>query len=452
MTFLLRRPMARLCRLQTKILPIVFRCSHDDYKPDYYSVLGVPKTAETKQIKLAYFRMAKKYHPDNNQTDEARFMFQFIAEAYEVLTDDNKRKNYDTFGTAYSSMGGTSQGPQRPFGSQTYTSEELYNKIFGEASRAKRAEPVDEYNDQSCYGHESLHEFVADLTFEQACAGTKLHVPLRMKIICFKCQGSLSEMGYQGNICPYCEGTGIETERIGFVLTRRPCSYCHGTKIFIRYKCHECAGTGQTIMEFNQEVLIPPGCENGQLLKVQISEEFLKTRAPSQNDHFFLKVTYDRSNYFTKEGLDLFSEADISISQALLGGTLIVRGLMEDKLKVPLSDEGTPSHKTLVSPGQGIPRPDYSYSGNHFVKVGIKIPKKFSQKQIDIIRAFSLTEPLPENGLVDNGFEQEDGHKYRNNLINPSTVDRRFGLVEKTDKEKYKEDEEYLKDKMKETF
>jgi molecular chaperone DnaJ len=152
----LRNPTTTFRAVRCISTSLLKRSNEDSYIPDYYTVLGVSKGSDVKDIKLAYFRMAKKYHPDSNDTDQARFMFQLVAEAYEVcpghfnffinkfdcgwyflkvLTDDEKRKMYDEHGSAFSTVGGKSRGPLRPFGNQSRTAEELFNKIFGESGK-----------------------------------------------------------------------------------------------------------------------------------------------------------------------------------------------------------------------------------------------------------------------------------------------------------------------------
>ena len=264
-----------------------------EYTPDYYEVLGVPRSADLQTIKLAYFRQARKFHPDTNKGKEARFMFQYIAEAYDVLSDERKRANYNEFGTAGFTYGGKASGPERPGGaaSRTYDAEELFIKIFGEADGkdANRNYQADqEYNDQCYEGFDSTQEYILPLSFERAAQGCIAHIDLNLRIICVKCRGQKSEMGYQSNICPYCEGTGVETEKVGHVLTRKSCSYCNGTKLFNKFKCLECEGTGEAILQApNHEIVIPPGSIDGQYLKVPIDQKYLNH---CKKDHHWLSI------------------------------------------------------------------------------------------------------------------------------------------------------------------
>ena len=369
-----------------------FSLSRDNktkYTPNFYDVLGVSRTADLQTIKLAYFNLAKKFHPDTNKGEEAKFMFQSLADAYDVLSDERKRANYDEFGNVGHTYGGKSSGPERPAGSasQSYDSEELFLKIFGEAdgreaNAAYQAEK--EFNDQCDDGFDSTREYVMPISFEEATRGCKKEVNLKLRVICIKCEGTKSEWGYQSNVCPYCEGTGVETEKLGHILTTKTCSYCDGTRLFNRFKCTECAGTGQMIMGIpDYEIEIPPGSVDGQFLKVPIDNKYLKYTGPEHHTHFYLKLVVEKSNYFKRDGNDVYTQNDISVCQALLGGTLSVKGLHSKELQITLPSDPTieTSHKTLVAPGEGIYMSQELGHGNHFIEVGIKVPTMLSEKQ-----------------------------------------------------------------------
>ena len=402
--------------------------------PDYYSALGVARSAELKTIKLAYFNLAKKFHPDTNKSDEAKFMFGFIAEAYDVLSDERKRKNYDEFGEVGRTYGGKANGPERAGGSasRTYDSEELFMKIFGEADGRDanyQYQAEQEYAEQGYDGFDATREYILPLSFEDATRGCIAYVELNLKIVCIKCNGDKSEWGYQSNICPYCEGTGVETEKIGHVLTRKTCSYCNGTRMFNKFKCLECEGTGVMVKRVpNYEVEIPPGSIDGQYLKVPISDKYLKWTAIGHHSHFFVRLNVDKSDYFKRDGNDLYTANDISVSQALLGGCLSVQGLHSDSLMIPLPSNPNigSSHKKLVAPGEGVFISETLGRGNHFVDVGIKVPKSLSERQKTLLMKIFESEEKLDNGIVENGVEHEDSHKYRSNVIEACKCERKL--------------------------
>ena len=177
--------------------------------PDYYGVLGVSKSADLAEIKLAYFNMAKKFHPDTNRTLDARQVFSLIAEAYDVLSDDVRRAKYDETGLGEERFGGRSTGPGRQSTDSTYTSEQMYQRIFGQRSETAGVEEDGEVHQdfsETYAGSEVTKEYIAKISFEQAFLGTTMDIQISYVGVCLKCNGSRSELGYTGNICPYCEG------------------------------------------------------------------------------------------------------------------------------------------------------------------------------------------------------------------------------------------------------
>ena len=187
------------------------------------------------------------------------------------------------------------------------------------------------------------------------------------KCICYKCDGGGSEWGFQGNICPYCEGTGYETEKVGHVVTRRPCAYCNGTAIFKKFKCMECAGAGQLIWGKVHRIEIPAGVENGEIIKVPFDQELVKWSV-DKTDSFYVKVMVQKSDYFQREGFDVHTKADIDVHTALYGGEIEVMSLYEPYLKVKIPP-GTSSHQTITLPGNGLRRE--GLYGNQIVEIGI---------------------------------------------------------------------------------
>ena len=180
------------------------------HSPDYYAVLGINRSATPQAVKLAYFKKAKEYHPDTNPSLESQVMFGLIAEAYDVLSDEERRKSYDEFGHDMQYGGTMSEGPGRQKDDMRYDSDELFGKIFGQAQKEGDAAPETfaKAFASSVYGEAAGKEYAVNLTFEEAALGLDFHIDLNLKTVCWKCFGSKSEPGYTWNICPYCEGTG----------------------------------------------------------------------------------------------------------------------------------------------------------------------------------------------------------------------------------------------------
>ena len=428
------KPKSNICSMEMPIRIIRrTRTTDSNNTPDYYSALGVSRSADLKTIKIAYFNLAKKFHPDTNKSDEARFMFNFIAEAYDILSDERKRKNYDEFGEVGRTYGGKANGPERPSGSasRTYDSEELFMKIFGEADgrEANADYQAEQEFATSKDGHDATKEYILPVSFEDATRGCVQFIDINLKVICIKCQGSKSEWGYTTNVCPYCEGTGVETEKIGHVLTRKTCFYCNGTKLFNKFKCVECEGTGQAILEVpNYEIVIPPGSIDGQYLKIPIDQKYLNHTRKDHHSHFFIKLKVEESDYFQREGNDIYTANDISVSQALLGGSVSVKSIYSNKLMIPLPSNPNigNSHKRLVAPGEGVFISDKLGYGHHFVDIGIKVPEILNETQKSLLLKVFESEEQIENGIVENGVEHENSHKYRSNVIEATKCERKL--------------------------
>lgn len=256
----LPKPIENTFHLIAAVLPYIpstaiHTSSHLSQK-DYYQILGVPKNSSTKEIKKSYYELAKKYHPDTNKGDtDSSKKFQEVSEAYEVLSDDQKRKEYDTYGQTSEQMGraGGGAGPQGhgPQGfsqnwqfRSTVDPEELFRKIFGDNNF--RQQGFDDFS-ESQFGFGGAQELVMNLTFSQAARGVNKDVNLNVVDTCPKCVGSRCEPGTKAGRCQYCNGTGMETISTGPFVMRSTCRYCQGTRQYIKYPCTECDGKGQTV-------------------------------------------------------------------------------------------------------------------------------------------------------------------------------------------------------------
>jgi DnaJ family protein A protein 3 len=187
----------------------------------------------------------------------------------------------------------------------------------------------------SLVGEQLSREYVVQLSFEEAALGTTRYISLRVSGVCDKCAGSRAELGYGGNVCPYCEGSGQETVRTGHIVARRDCSYCNGEKIFIKFKCIECHGIGRKIFQRDQHIDIPPGTVHGQVLRFKIDPRQLGIEQGDEEKDYYLYVTVSvaESTVFSTDGLDLVSNLELSPSLALFGGKITVKGTNTSILK-----------------------------------------------------------------------------------------------------------------------
>lgn len=392
---------------------------------DYYDLLGVKRHASEKEIKFAYFKMAKKFHPDTNKTLDARQMFDMIAEAYEVLSDEKKRQEYDETGLNAERFGGRAEGPGRQSSDATYTAEQMYSKIFGTPEENCYEEQPHEDYAVSFVGEHLSREYVVQLTFEEAALGTSRYLSLKVAGLCDKCDGSRSEMGYGGAVCPYCEGTGEETVRTGHIVARRECSYCHGDRVFIKYKCIECEGLGRKIYRREHRLDIPAGTQHGQVLRFELdpaqlglTEELAEGKGKTR--YLYVTVSVAESSAYSTDGLDLVSNLELSPALALLGGKLTVKGLAKSlDIQVP---RGTSSHATLVSSRSGLQ--SAAQVGDHLFKTVIRVPQKLSWRQQRVLRRYAALEQL-EVGTIE-GMMGDIDHKFNVNVVEPDKMVNRI--------------------------
>ncbi|XP_049878697.1 protein tumorous imaginal discs, mitochondrial-like isoform X3 [Pectinophora gossypiella] len=367
------------------------RYFHSSYglnaRVDYYKVLGVAKNASAKEIKKAYYDLAKKYHPDANKSDpEASRKFQEVSEAYEILSDEGKRKQYDTFGTTSDQMGGMG-GPSGPDGfthqwqyKSTIDPEELFRKIFGDAGFKSNA-----FSDfaESQFGFGAAKEVIVNLRFTEAARGVNKDINVNIVDTCPKCQGSRCELGTKAIKCTYCNGTGMETFSRGPFVMRSTCRHCHGTRMLIKYPCVECEGKGQSVQRKKITVPVPAGVEDGQTVRMAVG-----------NNEVFVTFKVEASNYFRRDGPDVHTDCAISVAQAVLGGTVRIQGVYEDHTLQIMP--GTSSHSTVRLSRKGMKRVSQHGYGDHYVHIKIQVPKSLSEKQKALMYAYAeLEEDTP---------------------------------------------------------
>lgn len=240
--------------------------------------MGVPKNSSAKDIKKAYYQLAKKHHPDTNKEADAQKKFQEVSEAYEILSDDTKRREYDTYGQTTEQMGRNGgpdpRGPQGFSQNWQYRStvdpEELFRKIFG--SQGFKAGGFEDFA-ESQFGFGGAREVQMNLTFSQAARGVNKEIDVNVVDTCPKCVGNRCEPGTKPGRCQYCNGTGMETISTGPFVMRSTCRYCQGTRVYIKYPCAECEGKGQTVQRKRVNVPVPAGVEDGQTVRMNVGSK-----------------------------------------------------------------------------------------------------------------------------------------------------------------------------------
>ncbi|XP_038055184.1 dnaJ homolog subfamily A member 3, mitochondrial-like isoform X2 [Patiria miniata] len=362
---------------------------------DPYKTLGVPKNASQKDIKKAYYELAKKYHPDRNKDNkDAAKKFADIAEAYEIVGDQTRRREYDTMGAA--GFGGGSGGFQQgQWHGQHVDPEELFRKIFGSAGFGGGGVGGDSpFGDSIFGGYDRGHEVMMDLTFSEAARGVNKDVTVSMEDTCERCKGNRAEPGTKTTKCHRCNGTGQETINTGPFVMRTTCRQCRGARVIITVPCMTCRGAGTTMQRKKVTVPVPAGVEDGQTV-----------RMPVGNRELFITFRVARSQTFRRDGADVHSDVTISFTQAALGGSLKIKGIYDSiHLSIP---GGTQSHTRIRLPGKGISRVNgYGY-GDHYVHIKIQVPTNLTNKQRALLVAFT-EEETGVSGTVDGTTKTSD--------------------------------------------
>ncbi|KAL0268762.1 UNVERIFIED_CONTAM: hypothetical protein PYX00_010580 [Menopon gallinae] len=378
-------------------------------KRDYYEILNISRNASQKEIKKAYYELAKKYHPDRNKDDpNAAKKFQEVSEAYECLSDETKKKQYDQWGTTSEDlgrgMGGAGAGPRtHGFTAEEYTfrssidPEELFRKIFGDAGFSSHKFTEHEDFADSTFGFGSAQEVSMKISFTQAARGVNKDITLNVVDICPVCSGSKCKPGTKPTKCQFCNGTGIETISTGPFIMRSSCRYCQGSGVFTRHPCEECEGKGKTVQRKTVTVPVPAGVEDGQTVRMTVGKK-----------EIFVTFLVEKSNYFRRDGSDIHTDATISLSQAVLGGTIRVQGLYEDQT-IQIAP-GTSSHSRIRLSGKGMKKVNVYGYGDHYVHIKIAIPAKLNTKQTALIQAYAeLEEDTP--GIIRGVTQKKDGSK-----------------------------------------
>jgi len=341
---------------------------------DYYDILGVSRDVDAAELKRAYRKLAMKYHPDRNPGDaEAEEQFKQAAEAYQVLSDNDKRRIYDQYGHEGLSGAGGAGGFDDIFGQFS----DIFGDIFGGFSgggrqRARRGSDL---------------RYDLDLSFEEAAFGLKREIVFPRKESCGTCEGSGAKPGTSPKPCGSCQGTGRVSRQQGFFMVQTTCPVCRGAGRMIMDHCQDCKGEGAQRVERRVTVTIPPGVDTGNRLRVSGEGE---GGAGGRGDlYVFIQVR--AHEFFQREGADVYSEIEIPISQALLGAEISVPTIHgEEHFDVP---QGTRSGTVVRLRGQGIERIDRRGQGDHFVQINLAVPKKLTKDQR------KLVEQLRDQGL-----------------------------------------------------
>lgn len=356
-------------------------------KRDYYEVLGVPKDADDAAIKKAYRQLAKKYHPDMNPGDkEAEVKFKEASEAYAVLSDAEKRRQYDQFGHAAfeGGAGGTGAGGfDFDFGDMGDIFGDLFGGMFGGGGSRRSSNGPRRGADVRVN---------VRITFDESVRGTKKQIDVTLKDECGKCHGTGAKAGTSPETCSKCHGTGQVTftqqSFLGMVRSQQPCPDCHGTGKIIKEKCPDCYGTGYISSKKTIEVNIPAGIDNGQCVRIQGKGEPGTNGGPRGD--LLVAVIISQSTEFERDGYNIFSNVVISYPTAVLGGEIKVKTVDGEVLYEV--KPGTASGTRVRLKGKGMPTVrNPQMRGDHYMTLVVDIPTKLNQEQKDALFAYDKT-------------------------------------------------------------
>ncbi len=353
---------------------------------DLYEILGVEKSADADTIKRAYRKQAMKYHPDHNPGDtEAEKKFKEVNEAYSVLSDPQKKENYDRFGNPEGPMGGGFGGDGYSGGFGDFSDlGDIFGSIFGSAfggGHQKRTGP--QRGDDV--------QIRLTLNFEEAVFGCKKDVSYTRLHKCPACKGTGAEAGTAAETCPDCRGSGQRTvvQRMGGMAfqSKTTCEKCRGTGRYIKTPCQKCRGAGLERESRNLSVNIPAGIDNGERIALRGQGSEGKNGGPAGD--LIIQLTVRPHNIFKREGTNLYAEVPITVTEATLGAEIDVPTL-EGSVKYTIA-EGTQPGTVFTIKSKGVPYVNASNGrrGDLIFTVNVEIPKGLDKKQKEAMRAFA---------------------------------------------------------------
>jgi len=358
-----------------------------EVKRDYYEVLGVDKNADEAALKKAYRALAKKYHPDVNPGDaEAEKKFKEASEAYAVLSDAEKRRQYDQFGHAAFDGGAGGAGGFGGFDFSGADFSDIFGDIFGDffgggSSRRGRA------NNGPMQGA-NIRKGIR-ITFEEAVFGCEKELEVILKETCTTCNGSGAKPGTSPETCPKCGGRGqvVYTQQslFGMVQNVQTCPQCNGSGKIVKEKCSDCSGTGYKSVKKKISVTIPAGIDNGQSIRIREKGEPGINGGPRGD--LLVEVTVSRHPIFGRQDMHIFSTAPISYAQAALGGDVRIKTVDGDVLYTVAP--GTKTDTKVRLRGKGVPSlRDKKVRGDHYVTLVVQTPENLSSEAKELLRKF----------------------------------------------------------------
>jgi len=349
-------------------------------KKDYYETLGVNKSATEQEIKSAFRKQAKKYHPDINKEAGAEKKFKSAQEAYAILSDQQKKSQYDQYGHDAFQNNGAGAGGFSGFDASGFDFSAVFGDIFGGSSRRGSEE-------RPRKGHDKLVRM--DLSFDEAAFGLKKTVKIEVVRTCDECGGI---GGHNTKTCEHCHGSGSITREqqsiFGNFLSKSTCPYCHGKGKTYKNTCSKCNGKGKVNEIKEIKVTVPPGVDTGNQLRVPEKGDAGSNGGP--NGDLYLEFKVKKHEIFTRDGKDIYLDLPITVTDAALGNKIEVPTLYgKIKLTIPVGSQSLDKHRIK---GKGIEGIHSRRKGDMYVILKIQTPTKLSKEQKKIFEALKKTD------------------------------------------------------------
>ncbi|MFC7393297.1 molecular chaperone DnaJ [Scopulibacillus cellulosilyticus] len=349
-------------------------------KRDYYEVLGVDRDASKDDIKKAYRKLARKYHPDVNKDSDAPEKFKEVKEAYETLSNPQKKAHYDQFGHTDPNQAGF--GGSQGFGAGDFGGfGDIFDMFFGGGGGRRR--------DPNAPRQGADLQYTMTITFEEAAFGKETDIQIPREETCATCKGSGAKPGTQPETCPHCHGSGqLNVEQntpFGRVVNRRVCQYCQGTGKFVKDKCTTCGGSGRVKKQKKIHVKIPAGVDDGQQIRLSGQGEAGINGGPAGDLYVVFNVKPHK--FFERMGDDVYCEVPLNFAQVTLGDEIEIPTLYgKVKLKIPA---GTQTGTKFRLKGKGIKNVRGYGQGDQHVTVRVVTPKNLSDREKELFKELS---------------------------------------------------------------
>jgi molecular chaperone DnaJ len=359
-------------------------------KRDFYEVLGVGKSADDKDLKAAYRKLAKQYHPDANPSDKsAEGKFKEINEAYDVLKDPQKKAAYDRFGhQAFEGGMGGGRGPGGAgFGPEfTSSMSDIFEDLFGDFMGGQAgARGRGRGRGQAGAARGADLRYNMEISLTEAFTGKTAQIRVPSSVTCEVCNGSGAKAGSAPKTCSTCNGQGAVRSQSGFFTVERTCPTCQGRGQVISDPCGNCGGQGRVTRERTLSVNVPAGVEDGTRIRLANEGEAGLRGGPSGDLYIFLSVR--QHEFFQRDGSDLFCKVPVSMATASLGGEIEVPTIDGKKARVSIPD-GSQTGKQFRLRGKGMPVLRSSQTGDMYIQISVETPVNLSKRQRELLREF----------------------------------------------------------------